>query len=92
MFKVISLIIFILAYKFSYSETIIRFSHVVSVDSPKGIAVEKFKTELEKISSGRLKVLIYPEGTLFDDIPVIEALKKISYRWPPPAFPNLAIK
>lgn len=92
MYKVISLILFILVYKFSYSETIIRFSHVVSVDSPKGIAVEKFKTELEKISSGRLKVLIYPEGTLFDDIPVIEALKKNIVQMAAPSFSKFSDK
>lgn len=84
--------IFFVFTTYSYSETIIRFSHVVSTDSPKGIAIERFKTELEKISSGKIKVLIYPNGTLFDDIPVIDALKKNIVQMAAPSFSKFSGK
>lgn len=76
----------------AYSEIIIRFSHVVSTDSPKGVAIENFKTELEKISQGKIKVLIYPNGTLFDDIPVIDALKKNIVQMAAPSFSKFSGK
>jgi C4-dicarboxylate-binding protein DctP len=90
MYKII-LILFIFT-KIVYAETIIRFSHVVSVDSPKGVAVEKFKNELEKISSGKIKVLVYPDGVLFDDIPVIDALQKNIVQMAAPSFSKFSGK
>ncbi|MCA1927006.1 MAG: DctP family TRAP transporter solute-binding subunit [Calditerrivibrio sp.] len=70
----------------AYCEVIIRFSHVVSDDSPKGKAVHFFKNDLEKSSSGEIKILIYPQGILFDDIPVLEALKTDVVQMAAPSF------
>lgn len=75
-----------------HGEIIIRFSHVVSEDSPKGKAVHFFKNDIEKISSGEIKVLIYPQGVLFDDIPVIDALRNNVVQMAAPSFSKFSGK
>lgn len=46
---------------------IVRFSHVVSDDTPKGMAAVRFKELVEKRSDNRIRVDIYPRSTLYDD-------------------------
>src|SRR5207248_8367735 len=46
------------------SPVIIKFSHVVASDTPKGKAAEKFKELAEKYTDGKVKVEIYPNSTL----------------------------
>ena len=53
---------------------IIKFSHVVAVDTPKGKAAEKFKEVAEKLLPGKVKVEIYPNSTLYKDGEEMEAL------------------
>ena len=53
----------------------IKFSHVVTPDTPKGMAAVKFKELAEKRSNGRVKVEIYPNGQLYKDKEEIEALQ-----------------
>ena len=58
------------------AETIaIKFSHVVSPDTPKGLAAQKFKELAEKITGGRVQVQIYPNSQLYKDKEEIEALQ-----------------
>ena len=54
---------------------VIRFAHVVSPDTPKGLAVERFKTLLEQRTHGRIQVDIHPQGRLYNDHNEIEALR-----------------
>jgi C4-dicarboxylate-binding protein DctP len=54
---------------------IIKFSHVVATDTPKGKAAEKFKELAEKYTSGKVKVEVYPNSTLFKDKEELEALQ-----------------
>src|SRR5580693_3990763 len=54
---------------------IIKFSHVVASDTPKGKAAEKFKELAEKYSNGKVKVEIYPNSTLYKDKEELEALQ-----------------
>ena len=54
---------------------IIKFSHVVAVDTPKGKAAEYFKKLAEERTKGRVKVEVYPNSTLFKDGEVMEALQ-----------------
>ena len=57
-------------------ETIVlRFSHVVAVDTPKGRAAEFFKRRAEELTGGRVRVEIYPNSTLYKDREEIEALQ-----------------
>lgn len=54
---------------------IIKFSHVVATDTPKGKGAEKFKELAEKYTSGKVKVEIYPNSTLYKDKEELEALQ-----------------
>jgi C4-dicarboxylate-binding protein DctP len=57
------------------SPIVIKFSHVVASDTPKGKAAEKFKELAEKYSDGKVKVEVYPNSTLYKDKEELEALQ-----------------
>src|SRR5579871_5988406 len=57
------------------SPIVIKFSHVVASDTPKGKAAEKFKELAEKYTNGKVKVEVYPNSTLYKDKEEIEALQ-----------------
>ncbi len=46
---------------------IIKFSHVVAPDTPKGKAALKFKQLAEERTNGRVKVDVYPNSSLYKD-------------------------
>src|SRR5579872_4245295 len=54
---------------------VIKFSHVVASDTPKGKAADKFKELAEKYSNGKVKVEVYPNSTLYKDKEELEALQ-----------------
>jgi C4-dicarboxylate-binding protein DctP len=54
---------------------IVKFSHVVSPDAPKGKAAVYFKTLAEKYTDGKVKVEIYPNSSLYKDKEELEALQ-----------------
>src|SRR5260221_12291204 len=54
---------------------VIKFSHVVASDTPKGKAADKFKELAEKYTSGKVKVEVYPNSTLYKDKEELEALQ-----------------
>ncbi|HWC93886.1 MAG TPA: DctP family TRAP transporter solute-binding subunit [Pseudolabrys sp.] len=54
---------------------IIKFSHVVANDTPKGKGALKFKELAEKYTNGKVKVEVYPNSQLFKDKEEIEALQ-----------------
>ncbi len=54
---------------------VIKFSHVVALDTPKGKGAEKFKQLVEERSKGRVKVEVYPNSTLYKDGEEIDALQ-----------------
>lgn len=54
---------------------IIKFSHVVAPDTPKGRAAEKFKQLAEEKTKGLVKVEIYPNSQLYKDREELEALQ-----------------
>ena len=57
------------------SPIIIKFSHVVANDTPKGKGALKFKELAEKYTNGKVKVEVYPNSQLFKDKEEIEALQ-----------------
>jgi C4-dicarboxylate-binding protein DctP len=61
----------------SFADTpiIIKFSHVVAKDTPKGKAAEKFKELAEAATKGKVKIEIYPNSTLYKDKEELEALQ-----------------
>jgi C4-dicarboxylate-binding protein DctP len=54
---------------------VIKFSHVVAVDTPKGKGAEYFKKLAEERTRGRVKVEVYPNSSLFKDGEEMEALQ-----------------
>ena len=54
---------------------VIKFSHVVAPDTPKGKGAEKFKELAEAQTGGRVKVEIYPNSQLYKDKEELEALQ-----------------
>lgn len=54
---------------------VIKFSHVVSRDAPKGKAAERFKELAEKATGGRVRVDVYPNSQLYKDREELEALQ-----------------
>jgi len=54
---------------------VIKFSHVVASDTPKGKAADKFKELAEKYTNGKVKVEVYPNSTLYKDKEELEALQ-----------------
>lgn len=55
---------------------LIKFSHVVANDTPKGKAAEKFKQLAAQYTNGRVKVAIYPNSQLYKDREEMEALQR----------------
>jgi C4-dicarboxylate-binding protein DctP len=56
-------------------QIVIKFSHVVANDTPKGKGSLKFKELAEKYTNGKVKVEVYPNSSLFKDKEEIEALQ-----------------
>jgi C4-dicarboxylate-binding protein DctP len=54
---------------------VIKFSHVVAKDTPKGKAAEKFKELAEAATKGRVKIEIFANSTLYKDKEELEALQ-----------------
>jgi len=54
---------------------VIKFSHVVALDTPKGKAAEYFKKLAEERTKGRVNVEVYPNSTLYKDGEEMEALQ-----------------
>lgn len=54
---------------------VLKFSHVVAPDTPKGKGSEKFKELAEKYTNGKVKVEVYHNSSLYKDKEELEALQ-----------------
>lgn len=54
---------------------VIKFSHVVAPDTPKGKGAQRFKELAEERTKGRVKVEVYPNSQLYKDKEELEALQ-----------------
>ena len=54
---------------------VIKFSHVVAPDTPKGKGAQRLKELVEERSKGRIKVEVYPNSQLYKDKEELEALQ-----------------
>jgi C4-dicarboxylate-binding protein DctP len=54
---------------------VIKFSHVVAPNTPKGKAADKFKALAEARTQGRVKVEVFPNSQLYKDREEMEALQ-----------------
>jgi len=80
------------------ADFVLKFSHVVSENTPKGKAAVFFEKRLEELSKGKIDVQIYPSSQLYKDKAVLKAIKLNSVQMACPSFskfgkfvPNLAL-
>ena len=57
------------------SPIVLKFSHVVAVDTPKGKAAEFFAKRAGELTAGKVKVEVYPNSQLYKDKEEMEALQ-----------------
>jgi len=69
----------------------IKFSHVVTPETPKGLASERFKEIVERESDGKIKVQIYPNSQLYGDEDEQQALQSGAVQMIAPAPAKLGI-
>jgi len=54
---------------------VIKFSHVVAIITPKGLAADFFAKRAAELTKGRVKVEVYPNSQLYKDNEEMEALQ-----------------
>src|ERR1700733_10609405 len=64
------------------SPIVIKFSHLVASNTPKGAAAEKFKELAEKYTDGKDKVELYPNSALYNEKEQREAPQLVSVQRP----------
>ena len=64
----------------------LKFSHVVSPNTPKGKAADFFEKRLEELSGGRIDVQVYPSSQLYKDNAVLKAIRLNSVQMAAPSF------
>ena len=64
----------------------LKFSHVVSDNTPKGKAARFFEQRLEELSGGKIDVQVYPSSQLYTDNAVLKALRLNSVQMAAPSF------
>src|SRR6476646_1244447 len=74
-FAAVAAAVFIAPAAMAQGPLIIKFSHVVANDTPKGKGAIRFKELAEKYTDGKVKVEVYPNSQLFKDKEEIEALQ-----------------
>ena len=62
-------------FAFAQQPIVIKFSHVVATDTPKGNAAEFFAKKAAELTKGRVKVEVYANSTLYKDKEELEALQ-----------------
>jgi C4-dicarboxylate-binding protein DctP len=60
---------------FAQQPIVIKFSHVVATDTPKGLAAEYFAKKANELTKGKVKVEVYANSTLYKDKEEMEALQ-----------------
>jgi len=68
------------------ADYVLKFSHVVSENTPKGKAALFFEKRLEELSKGKIDVQVYPNSQLYKDKAVLKAIKLNSVQMACPSF------
>ncbi|HGZ70444.1 MAG TPA: DctP family TRAP transporter solute-binding subunit [Nitratifractor sp.] len=68
------------------ADYVLKFSHVVSENTPKGKAALFFEKRLEELSKGKIDVQVYPNSQLYKDKAVLKAIKLDSVQMACPSF------
>ncbi|MBE1441660.1 DctP family TRAP transporter solute-binding subunit [Paenibacillus sp. OAS669] len=72
------------------TQLVIKFSHVVAENTPKGLAAQEFARLVKEKTNDRVKVEVYPNGVLYSEVDEIDALQQGSVQMIAPSFPNLS--
>ena len=75
---------------FAQSPIVIKFSHVVAADTPKGKAADFFAKRAAELTKGRVKVEVYPNSQLYKDKEELEALQLGSVQMLAPSLSKFA--
>lgn len=70
-------------------QIVINFSHIVAENTPKGQTAIKFAELLEQKTDGRIRVVIYPNGLLYNDNNELEALENGEVEMIAPSFSKM---
>ena len=74
-------------FTFSFAaEYVIKFSHVVSSDTPKGKAAEYFAKRVKELSNGKIEVIVYPNAKLGGDKEILRKIKFNTVQMAAPSF------
>ncbi len=57
------------------AEYVIKFSHVVAPQTPKGLAAQYFADEVNRRLAGKVRVEVFPNSQLYNDDKVMEAMR-----------------
>ncbi len=68
-------LLFLLATTLVQAEYVIKFSHVVSPQTPKGKAAQYFADQVNQKLAGKVKVEVFPNSQLYNDNKVMEAMR-----------------
>lgn len=71
-------------------QVIIKFSHVVAENTPKGMAAAKFAELVAEKTNGQVIVQVYPNGILYKDHTELEALQQNEIQMIAPTFSKLS--
>ncbi len=75
---------------FAQAPIVIKFSHVVAADTPKGKGAQRFKELAEERTKGRVKVELFPNSQLYKDKEEMEALQLGSVQMLAPSLAKFA--
>ena len=75
---------------FAQAPIVIKFSHVVAADTPKGNGSEFFAKRAGELTKGRVKVEVYPNSQLYKDKEEMEALQLGSVQMLAPSLSKFA--
>jgi tripartite ATP-independent transporter DctP family solute receptor len=69
---------------------IIKFSHVVAENTPKGLAAQDFARRVHEKTEGKVEVQVFPNATLYSEVEEIKALMRGDIQMIAPASPYLS--
>ncbi len=71
-------------------QVVIKFSHVVAENTPKGLAAQRFANRVYEKSDGQIKIEVIPNGGLYSDQEELEALQRGDVQMIAPATTKLS--
>lgn len=69
---------------------VIKFSHVVAENTPKGLAVDRFANLVAEKTNGKVEVQVYPNGILYSDQDEFQALWQGDIQMIAPAYSKIS--